>query len=54
MTKLEIIEAQERIIRELAAMNEKLVTALLLQGEDVDDELFGKSEQLRKEAGMYL
>lgn len=53
MTKLEIIEAQERVIRELAAMNEKLVTALLLQGADIDLELLGEAEQLRKEAETY-
>lgn len=50
MTKLEIIERQAGILKELAAMNEKLVTALNLLNADVDEKLIERSAQLRREA----
>lgn len=50
MNKLQIIEAQERVIRELAALNEKLVQALLVLNADVDERLLTEAERLRREA----
>lgn len=49
MTKLEIIERQERVIRELAELNEKLCMALLCVNADIDDDLVTRSETVRKD-----
>lgn len=50
MTKLEIIERQETIIRELAALNAELVQAVLLLGGDVDEGIIARSRAAQSEA----
>ena len=50
MTKLEIIERQESIIRELVTLNAELVQAVLLLGGDVDEDLILRSRKAQAEA----
>lgn len=53
MTKLEIMEKQEQLIRALAELNAELVRTVLLLGGDVDDELIARSHAAQTEAEEF-
>lgn len=53
VTKIEIIERQESIIRELTALNAELVRTVLLLGGDADGELIARSRSAQTEAEEY-